>query len=136
MSNRLSFSRPDGRISRRALLLSVPAIAAARSLGAQGGAKPQLRVRALNHATLAVSDPKRSLEFYQRLFGLPVQAHQAAIPIMRLGSGPQFLALSPAGTIPAVGGFCRCAQPPVRDRRKAPSTMMAIPPTLATVAAH
>jgi catechol 2,3-dioxygenase-like lactoylglutathione lyase family enzyme len=98
MSDRLSTSRPDGRISRRALLLSVPAIAAARGLGAQGGAKPQLRVRALNHLTLAVSDPKRSLEFYQRLFGMPVQAHQGAIPILRIGSGPQFLALSPAGT--------------------------------------
>jgi len=107
MTNRLSSSTLDGRISRRALLLSVPAIAAARSLGAQGGAKPQLRVRALNHATLAVSDPKRSLEFYQRLFGMPVQAHQAAIPIMRIGSGPQFLALSHAGAgAPSINHLC------------------------------
>src|SRR5437868_14571365 len=98
MSNRYLSSRPDGRISRRALLLSVPAIAAARQLGAQGGARPQLRVRALNHFTLAVSDPKRSLEFYQRLFGLAVQAHQGAIPVLRIGAGPQFLALSPAGS--------------------------------------
>jgi catechol 2,3-dioxygenase-like lactoylglutathione lyase family enzyme len=107
MSNRYLSSGPDSRISRRALLLSVPALAAARRLGAQGGAKPQLRVRALNHLTLAVSDPKRSLEFYQRLFGMPVQAHQGAIPILRIGSGPQFIGLSPAGTgAPNISHLC------------------------------
>jgi catechol 2,3-dioxygenase-like lactoylglutathione lyase family enzyme len=107
MSNRFSSSWPDGRISRRALLLTVPAIAAARSLRAQGGAKPQLRVRALNHFTLAVSDQKRSLEFYQRLFGTPIQAHQAAIPILRVGSGPQFIGLSPAGNgMPSINHLC------------------------------
>ena len=41
----------------------------------------------MNHVTLAVSDPKRSLEFYQRVFGLPVVATQGPIPIMRVGRG-------------------------------------------------
>src|SRR3954451_3817427 len=100
MSNRYLSSRPDGRISRRGLLLSVPAIAAARQLGAQGGARPQLRVRAFNHFTLAVSDPKRSLEFYQTLFGMPIQAHQGPTTVLRIGPGPQFVALSAAGSNP------------------------------------
>ncbi len=60
--------------------------------------KPPLVTREMNHVTLAVSDPKRSLEFYQRVFGLPVVATQGPIPIMRVGRGPAFIALSSAGT--------------------------------------
>ena len=48
----------------------------------------------MNHVTLAVTNAKRSLEFYQRLLGLPIVATQGPVPIMRLGSGPQFIALS------------------------------------------
>lgn len=59
--------------------------------------KPALVTREMNHVTLAVSDPKRSLEFYQRVFGLPVVATQGAIPIMRIGRGPGFIALNAAG---------------------------------------
>ena len=59
--------------------------------------KPPLVTREMNHVTLAVSDPKRSLEFYQRVFGLPVVATQGAIPIMRVGRGPGFIALNAAG---------------------------------------
>jgi len=59
--------------------------------------KPPLVTREMNHVTLAVSDSKRSLEFYQRVFGLPVVANQGPIPIMRVGRGPTFIALSPAG---------------------------------------
>ena len=61
------------------------------------GSKAPLVTREMNHVTLAVSDPKRSQEFYQRVFGLPVVAMQAAIPIMRVGRGPAFIALSSAG---------------------------------------
>jgi catechol 2,3-dioxygenase-like lactoylglutathione lyase family enzyme len=64
----------------------------------QTGSKPPLVTREMNHVTLAVSDPKRSLEFYQRVFGLPVVATQGPIPIMRVGRGPAFIALSSAGT--------------------------------------
>jgi catechol 2,3-dioxygenase-like lactoylglutathione lyase family enzyme len=59
--------------------------------------KPPLVTREMNHVTLAVSDSKRSLEFYQRVFGLPVVANQGPIPIMRVGRGPTFIALSLAG---------------------------------------
>jgi catechol 2,3-dioxygenase-like lactoylglutathione lyase family enzyme len=62
------------------------------------GSKPPLVTREMNHVTLFVSDPKRSLEFYQRVFGLPIVARQAAIPILRVGKGPAFIALNAAGT--------------------------------------
>jgi len=94
-------------ISRRDLLLSLPAAAMARRLAAQT-ARPPIPVRALNHMTLAVSDPKRSVDFYQGLFGMPIQARQGATTLLRIGAGPQFLALSAAGAgaPPAINHFC------------------------------
>ena len=74
---------------------------------ANATAKPPLATREMNHVTLAVSDPKRSLEFYQRAFGLPVVATQAAIPIMRIGRGPGFIALNGAGqSSPRIDHVC------------------------------
>jgi catechol 2,3-dioxygenase-like lactoylglutathione lyase family enzyme len=69
--------------------------------------KPPLVTREMNHVTLAVSDSKRSLGFYQRVFGLPVVANQGPIPIMRVGRGPTFIALSPAGqATPRIDHVC------------------------------
>jgi catechol 2,3-dioxygenase-like lactoylglutathione lyase family enzyme len=94
-------------ISRRQLLLSLPALAMAPRAFAQA-AEPPIRARALNHMTLSVSDPKRSVEFYQGLFGMPVQARQGATTLLRIGSGPQFLAISATGAnaTPAINHFC------------------------------
>src|SRR5258706_11694290 len=104
-------------IDRRTFLLSVSAAALAPRTMASGafgaGARtaqagtPPMRVRGLNHMTLAVSDPKRSLEFYQGLFGMPVQARQGPTVLLSIGSGPQFLALSQAGNAaPSINHFC------------------------------
>ena len=62
---------------------------------AQGPA-PTLRVNGLSQITLTVSDVKRSLDFYQGLFGMPVQARQGATVLLRIGNGPRFLALRQA----------------------------------------
>ncbi len=86
----------DTRITRRSLLLALPAVAMARSVLTAQGANT-LKIRAFNHMTLSVSDPKRSLEFYQGLFGMPVHAHQGATTLLRVGDGPQFIAISAAG---------------------------------------
>ena len=56
-------------INRRNFLI---AAAAATRLRAQS--KPIIPVKELNHMTLSCSDPKRSLEFYQGLFGMPVHS--------------------------------------------------------------
>jgi catechol 2,3-dioxygenase-like lactoylglutathione lyase family enzyme len=94
-------------ISRRHLLLSLPGLALAPRVFAQAG-QPPIRVHALNHMTLAVSDPKRTIDFYQGLFGMPVQARQGATTLLRMGSGPQFLAVSAAApnTAPAINHYC------------------------------
>ena len=83
---------PANQITRRHLLQSLPAVVAASRVMAQPN-KPVIRVRALNHMTLFVSDPKRSLEFYQGLFGMPIQARQgnSGAGLLRIGSGPQYL---------------------------------------------
>ena len=92
-------------MSRRQLLLSLPALAVVPRALAQAS-DPPIRVRALNHMMLAASDPKRSVEFYQGLFGMPVQARQGAATVLRIGPGPQFLAIGAAGNAaPAINHF-------------------------------
>ena len=63
-------------------------------------AKPAIPVKTLSHFALAVSDVKRSLDFYQGLFGMPIQARQGSTVLLRIGNGPQFLALGPARSNP------------------------------------
>lgn len=94
------------KMSRRDLLLSVPALVAARSVLAQSAGT--LKIRALNHLTLGVADVKRSVDFYQGLFGMPIQARQGNTIVLRLGSGPQFVAIGAAGAnqAPSITHYC------------------------------
>jgi catechol 2,3-dioxygenase-like lactoylglutathione lyase family enzyme len=99
-------------IDRRTFLRSIPVLAVAPRFLAQPYGNPPIPVRALNHMTLSVSDPKRSLDFYQTLFGMPVQARQGQTTLLRIGAGPQFLALSsmgPSGT-PSINHFCMAVE--------------------------
>ena len=58
--------------------------------------------------TLRVSDAKRSIEFYQGLFGLPVQHRQGVSTGLRIGSGPQYISLAQGGANAktAIAHFC------------------------------
>jgi catechol 2,3-dioxygenase-like lactoylglutathione lyase family enzyme len=82
-------------LTRRELLLSIPALAVAHKLLAQ---EASLRALGLHSVTLAVSDVERSTEFYQALFGLPVQARHGDTVLLGIGGGPAFMALMPAGS--------------------------------------
>ncbi len=84
-------------MTRRELLFTLPTLAVAPRLFAQS-AKPVIRLKGFNHFKLGVSDVKRSVDFYQGLFGMPIQARQGETVILRMGGGPQFAAISPAGT--------------------------------------
>ena len=44
---------------------------------------PPIHVRSLNHFAIAVSDPKRTIDFYQGLFGMPVQARTGTTTVLR-----------------------------------------------------
>src|SRR5262245_9567781 len=81
-------------IDRRQFIAALPALALAPSVLAQTPAK--FRVNGLSQITLTVSDVARSLDFYQGLFGMPVQARQGSTVLMRIGNGPRFIALRPA----------------------------------------
>jgi len=71
-----------------------------------------LTLHEFNHFTLFVSDQPRSMAFYQSLFGMEVDTYQGALPVMRIGSGKQFLAM-PA--IPPLAGRIHHASLAVAD---------------------
>lgn len=52
-----------------------------------------LTLRKLNCFEIRVSDVDASVRFYQGLFGLPVQARTPARVCLRVGDGPQFVAI-------------------------------------------
>src|SRR5689334_8636086 len=87
-------------INRRELLLSVPALALAPRIFGQSAAPPPIPVKAMNYFTLNVSDMKRSIDFYQGLFGMPIQARWGDSVLLRIGKGPQFMLMNPAGGNP------------------------------------
>jgi catechol 2,3-dioxygenase-like lactoylglutathione lyase family enzyme len=89
------------KLTRRDLLLSLPALAVVRQAFAQASGST-LRARGLSQMTLSVSDIKRSVDFYQGLFGMPIQARQGATVILRMGPGPQYIALTPATAAPSI----------------------------------
>ena len=112
----------NGHVSRRIFLGSLAALA---GCGTDGGTHtpetatdasappapsqlaPPIPLRAINHMTLSVSDPARSLAWYQGLFGLPIAARQANTVVLRVGDGPQFMALGGgAGDTPRIDHLC------------------------------
>jgi catechol 2,3-dioxygenase-like lactoylglutathione lyase family enzyme len=94
------------RLDRRTLLMSLPAWAAVRAY-AQAPAATTLKVNGLSQIVLTVSDLKRSLEFYQGLFGMPIQARQGSTVLLRVGAGPRFVALrqTAAGENPSISSL-------------------------------
>ena len=106
-----------GGMTRRELVLALSALVMARPAGGaaaqQGAAPAPIRVSTMNHVTLSVSDLQRSVEFYQRVLGLPLVTTQgterdwdaSAVPVLGIGNGPQFIALS-QGTRPHINHYC------------------------------
>src|SRR5437660_7265161 len=93
-------------ISRRRLLLSLPALVMAPRAFVQT-ANPPIRARGLNHVTLSVSDVKRSVDFYQGLFGMPVLSREGPTTNLRIGAGPQFLGIGAAdANAPRIHHLC------------------------------
>src|SRR5882757_230577 len=92
-------------LTRRHILKSLPALALAPRVFAQNA--PSIRVRGINHVTLSVSDVKRSVDFYQGLFGMPVISRQGMTANLQIGAGPQFLGVSSAGSnAPNINHLC------------------------------
>ena len=97
--DRFGDAHERGGLSRRQWLLSLPALMMAPRAFAQADTTP-IRVRGINHVTLSVSDVKRSVDFYQGLFGTPVTSRQGMTTNLQIGAGPHFLGVSAAGSNP------------------------------------
>lgn len=104
-----------GQLSRRELVASLSMLfltKASPSVSARQ-ASAQIPVRTLNHVTLTVADVQRSVEFYQRVFGMPLVTTQGTesdweaptVPVLGIGDGPQFIAFS-LGSTPSINHYC------------------------------
>jgi catechol 2,3-dioxygenase-like lactoylglutathione lyase family enzyme len=93
---------------RRDFLFSLPALTLVpRALFAQAG-RTSISIRGINHVGVMVSDLKRSVDFYQTLFGMPRGESTETIARLPIGSGPAHLELLAAsgGAAPGIGHFC------------------------------
>ena len=93
-------------LTRREMLMTIPALALAPRAWAQTA--PPIRARAINHIGIAVADPKRSVEFYQGLFGMAVAFRSGSLTLLRVGAGPQFISIGPLaqGASPSITHYC------------------------------
>jgi len=86
-----------GQITRRDLLTALTtltAIAAAPADVTAAADAPLGPVKQLNHVSIFVPDVKKSTQFYQDLFGMPVLTNQD--PGINLNAGAGFLGIYPA----------------------------------------
>jgi catechol 2,3-dioxygenase-like lactoylglutathione lyase family enzyme len=92
--------RGNGTISRRAFAAMAMAAVAAPARSQSSG----IRVAKLHCFEIRVADVERSVEFYQRLLGMPVQARTPGRVCLGIGAGPQFMAIraAQAGEAPAI----------------------------------
>ena len=90
-----------GALTRRALIQSLSAVAAA-GVGATTASAASLRAGSINHTSVLVTDMARSVEFYNRVFGLKVLNEDKPNKIARLGIDKVLVSLRvepPAGQI-------------------------------------
>lgn len=93
-------------MTRRDLLLALTGLTAASRAAAMEMSRAPLAVEGINHVTLFVSDRERSVEFYQRLFEMPVQSSQPGGTNLSVGSGNQFLGIFEVGQVPRIDHVC------------------------------
>ncbi len=77
--------------SRRTLLAALPGSLLGSRLLAQSS--PALRIEKINCFEIAVADVQRTVDFYQKLFGMPVQSRHGGRVCLRVGAGPAFMAV-------------------------------------------
>ena len=77
-----------GRLSRRELIQALTAVAIT---GGTTVSAASLKAGSINHASVLVTDMARSIDFYNRVFGLSVMNEDKANRISRLGIGGKVL---------------------------------------------
>jgi catechol 2,3-dioxygenase-like lactoylglutathione lyase family enzyme len=107
----------NGQLTRRELVTALAALFAAATKGAaQTGAAP-VAARTLNHVSISVTDIKRSVDFYQSLFGMriisqqgtgdnPIAGGDGSVVNLAPGAGPEFLGIYQGKPVGDIGHFC------------------------------
>jgi catechol 2,3-dioxygenase-like lactoylglutathione lyase family enzyme len=79
-----------GRLTRRELVQALAAVAAA-GISSAPVAAASLKSGSINHTSVLVTDMARSIDFYNRVFGLSVVNEDTPNKISRLGAGGKIL---------------------------------------------
>lgn len=81
---------------------------APRLIAQAAQAPPPIPIGRLLGFGVRVPDPARTLDFYQGVFGMPVQAGRGDSVHLRIGDGPQFMSINPTvpGEQPTISHIC------------------------------
>ncbi len=119
-----------GRLTRRELVATLTALAVAPTRLVAQGAPAAVPIRSLNHVSIEVKDVERSVEFYQRVFGLKVKSREgtpgnpiaggggSGISVVNLatGNGPEFIGIYNGAGAGSINHFCLGVQNYDADR--------------------
>lgn len=97
-------SYEKGSLTRRELVQGLAMLAVAA--GPVSAAPAGFAATTINHVSVQVSDLKRSKEFYERVFALPVRVADRPDVAIRLGVGKSHLTLRQAKPSGLVDHFC------------------------------
>ena len=108
----------NGHLSRREVVTGLAALFAGAATGsAAQSPSPPVAVRSLNHVSISVTDIKRSVDFYQSLFGMriisqqgtgnnPIAGGDGSVVNLAPGAGPEFLGIYQGKPVGDIGHFC------------------------------
>ena len=116
----------NGQLTRRELVTALAALFAATE-GAAQTSGPPVAARTLNHVSISVTDIKRSVDFYQSLFGMriisqqgtgnnPIAGGDGSVVNLAPGAGPEFLGIYQGKPVGDIGHFCLGVQKFDADR--------------------
>lgn len=80
-----------GTLSRRDLIRALALVAGGSAAAATPAPAATLKSATINHVSVLVTDMARSMEFYDRVFGLKLMSEDKANKIARLGTGGKIL---------------------------------------------
>ncbi len=107
----------NGQLSRREVVTGLAALFAAATGSAAQTPSPPVAARTLNHVSISVTDIKRSVDFYQSLFGMriisqqgtgnnPIAGGDGSVVNLAPGAGPEFLGIYQGKPVGDIGHFC------------------------------
>jgi catechol 2,3-dioxygenase-like lactoylglutathione lyase family enzyme len=91
-----------GALTRRELIRGLAMLTAASGTAAAGLQEAGFKGAKIDHVSIQVSDLQRSIDFYQRVFGLSVVSQDKSNEIVRLGISKTLVSLhhkSPTGIV-------------------------------------